>query len=249
MKKKFACSLMLALILPFGAFAPVGAGTSSVQAASAKQWLQISARTTYYGEVANGQPHGRGTIKWGEGKQYSGTFVNGKRSGTGKYVNTYTDDQTGREHTVVYNGTWSGDAMHGRGTRTEKVTEPGGMIFSDGIQIGVFQKNALSKGYEVIHAMADPDYSFSYRAADYRLDILGSNMSLVQDWKTGTLFDVQYRKGSVRKSYSLFQGQTSAEEKARLSSLKYLQSVTGEVTPILWQFKALSERVTLKKPQ
>lgn len=217
-----------------------------MQAAAAKQWLQISSRTTYYGEVANGKPHGRGTIKWGEGKQYSGTFVTGKRSGKGKYINTYIDDRTGREHTVVYNGTWSGDAMSGNGTRTEKATESSGMTFSNGIEIGVFKANALNRGYEVVHAMADPDYRFSYRGADYRLDILGSNMSLVQDWKTGTLFDVKYRNGGVRKSYSLFQGQTAAEEKARLASLKYLQSVTSEVTPILWQFKALSDRLTLK---
>lgn len=246
MKKKFVLSLILAFAVPFGVFAPAGGGTSSVEAASAKQWLQISSRTTYYGEVANGKPHGRGTIKWGEDKQYSGTFVNGKRSGSGKYINTYTDAATGREHTVVYNGTWSGDAMNGSGTRTEKVAEPDGMIFSSGIQVGAFKANALSRGYEVIHAMADPDYSFSYRGADYRLDVLGSNMSLVQDWQTGTLFDVQYRKGSVRKSYSLFQGQTAAEEKARLASLRYLQSKTNEVTPILWQFKALSNRLTLK---
>lgn len=245
MKKKFVLSFVLALVVPFGVFVPAG-GTLSVEAAAAKQWLQISSRTTYYGEVVNGKPHGRGTIKWGEGKQYSGTFVNGKRSGTGKYLNTYTDADTGLEHRVVYNGTWSGDAMSGSGTRTEIVAYGNEMVFSSGIQVGVFKANALSRGYEVIHAMADPDYSFSYRAADYRLDILGSNMSLVQDWKTGTLFDIQYRKGSVRKSYSLFQGQTAAEEKARLASLRYLQGVTSEVTPILWQFKALSDRLTLK---
>lgn len=243
MKKKFVLSLALALAVPLGLFAPAGIGMPSAEAAAAKHWLQISSRTTYYGEVVNGRPHGRGTIKWGESKQYSGTFVNGKRSGTGKYINTYIDAATGLEHRVVYNGTWSGDAMNGRGTRTEVAVYGNGQVFSNGIQVGVFESNALSRGYGVVHAMTDPDHSFSYRAADYRLDILGSDRSLLSDWQTGTLFDVQYRKGSVRKSYSLFQGDTAAEEKKRLSSLKYLRSVTSEVTPILWQFKALSNRL------
>ncbi|NGZ77070.1 MORN repeat-containing protein [Saccharibacillus alkalitolerans] len=244
MKKKLA--LLLALALPLGAAVPAGEGSPSAEAASAKQWLQLSSRATYYGEVANGQPNGQGTIRWGDDKYYSGSFAYGKRSGRGKYVNAYVDGGTQRQHRVVYQGSWSGDAMNGSGTRTEQVKEADGSPFSDGIEVGVFRANELNRGYKVVHAMADPDYSFSYRAKNYRLDILGSNVSLVSDWKTGTLFDVRYRKGSISRSYSLFQGSTDAEEKARLASLKYLRGVTDEVTPILWRFRALSERLTLK---
>ncbi|MCQ4088291.1 hypothetical protein [Saccharibacillus sp. JS10] len=243
MRKKLL-TIIACFSLTFSAFTSVG--VTSAQAATPKQWLQISPRTTYYGEVANGKPHGKGTIKWGSDKIYSGTFVNGKRSGSGKYTNIYIDPQTGRQHTVVYTGNWSGDTMSGSGTKIEKVTEIDGQPFSHGIQVGAFASNQLSRGYDVVHAKTDPDYSFSYRGASYRLDILGNNMSLVEDWKTGTLFDVKYRKNKISKSYSLFQGNTAAEEKARLTSLKYLQSKTSEVTPILWQFKKISNRLTLK---
>jgi len=235
---------LLLLDVPSGTGAKNAAGTA--EAASAKKWLQISDGTTYYGEVAGGQPHGRGTIHWGESKQYAGSFVKGKRSGSGKYVNTYTDGETALVHQVVYIGAWSKDKMNGSGTWKERVHAPGGPVVSDTLRIGFFQNNQLSRGYEVVHAMADPDYSFSYLGADDRLDILGSNESLLADWKSGTLFDVQYTKGSQRTSYSIFQGQTAAEEKKRLAALKKLRGMTDEVAPVLQQFEAISKRLTLK---
>ncbi|GGO09514.1 hypothetical protein [Saccharibacillus kuerlensis] len=246
MKNKFILPLVLALAVPLGVFGTTGVGSSAAEAASAKEWVQLSPRATYYGEVSKGKPNGRGTIKWGNNKQYSGTFVNGKRSGKGKYVNTYLNDKTGLLHKVVYNGRWSGDMMNGNGTRTEKVVALDGTVVSNGIQTGTFKANVLSRGYDVVHALADPDYSFSYRAPNYRLNILGSNISLLEDWKTGTLFEVEYRKGSISKNYSIFQGRTAEEEKKRLASLRYLRSVTSEITPILWQFRAISKQLDLK---
>ncbi len=249
MSKKFALPLVLVLAAPLLLIdAPPGIGQNAgiAEAASAKQWLQISARTTYYGEVAGGKPHGRGTIRWGENKQYSGSFVNGKRSGEGKYTHVYTDAETSLEHRVVYTGTWSGDRMNGSGTWRETVGAARGPLISDTIRIGVFRSNQLNRGYEVVHAMADPDHSFSYRGADYRLDILGSDMSLLADWKNGTLFDVQYIEGSQHTSYSIFQGGTAAEEKRRLAALKKLRGMTGKVEPVLRQFEAISKRLKSK---
>lgn len=249
MSKKFALPLVLALAAPLLLLGgPPGIGTDAgiAQAASAKQWLQISARTTYYGEVAGGKPHGRGTIRWGESKQYAGSFVNGKRSGEGKYMNNYTDAETGLEHRIVYTGMWSGDRMNGSGTWKETISAPDGPVVSDTIRIGVFKSNQLNRGYEVVHAMTDPDHSFSYRGDDYRLDILGSDMSLLADWQSGTLFDVQYYEGAKQTSYSIFQGATAAEEKQRLAALKKLRGMTDKVEPVLQQFEAISKRLSLK---
>ncbi|MFB5267818.1 hypothetical protein ACE41H_13640 [Paenibacillus enshidis] len=43
----------------------------------------------YYGEVKDGKPHGKGTMKWSNDKSYSGNWVAGQRSGSGKCVNLY----------------------------------------------------------------------------------------------------------------------------------------------------------------
>lgn len=246
MKKKTLLTLLLAAAIPLAGIDHIPGGVSSAQAASAKQWVQLPSGASYYGQVKNGQPNGRGTIKWSADKQYSGAFKAGKRSGTGKYVNTYTDPETGLLRQVVYTGIWSGDRMNGRGVWTEKIFEPGGRIFSNGIRTGIFAQNKLNRGYQVIHAQADPDYSFSYRSPGFRLDVLGSNISPLTDWKNGTLFDIQYRKGPVSKQYSLFQGRTAAQEKERLASLQYLRGVTNEVAPYLRQFQALSKQLSLK---
>ncbi|WP_431091394.1 hypothetical protein [Paenibacillus sp. 8b26] len=225
-----------------------GALFASVPAASAsaiKETVQLSGQTTYYGELENGQPNGRGTIKWSENKQYSGDFVNGKRSGTGKYINQYTDAD-GQIHKVVYNGTWSNDNMSGKGTQTEKVTQMDGTIRSNEIQVGAFQKNGLQNGYKVIHAVADPDYSFTYKNGNEVLNILHSNQNLFQRWQNGELFSVSYQNGSIQKEYSMFPEDTAAKERQRQAAIKYLKGITAKITPHLQQFEKLSKQVPLK---
>ncbi|MDQ0496448.1 hypothetical protein [Paenibacillus brasilensis] len=217
----------------------------AVSASAAKESLQLSGQTTYYGEVENGQPNGRGTIKWSENKQYSGDFVKGKRTGTGKYMNQYTDAD-GQNHKVVYNGTWSNDTMSGKGTQTEQVTQSDGTIRSNGIQVGTFQNNRLQSGYQVIHALADPDYSFTYQNGMEVLNILNSNQNLVQQWQSGDLFSVIYKNGSVQKEYSMFPEETATKERQRKAAIKYLKGITAKVTPHLQQFEKLSKQIPLK---
>ncbi len=217
----------------------------AVSASAAKESLQLSGQTTYYGEVENGQPNGRGTIKWSENKQYSGDFVKGKRTGTGKYMNQYTDAD-GQNHKVVYNGTWSNDTMSGKGTQTEQVTQSDGTIRSNGIQVGNFQNNRLQSGYQVIHALADPDYSFTYQNGMEVLNILHSNQNLVQQWQSGELFSVIYKNGSVQKEYSMFPEETATKERQRKAAIKYLKGITTKVTPYLQQFEKLSKQIPLK---
>ncbi|MDO3410377.1 hypothetical protein QWJ34_11440 [Saccharibacillus sp. CPCC 101409] len=245
MKKRFAFPLVLALGAAFSL--PSAPGTPHrAEAASAKEWLTLSSGASYYGEVANGVPDGRGTIKWGSGKQYSGDFVNGKRSGSGKYINRYADsDAYGRSHKVVYSGEWSADKMNGKGEWTQHVTEKDGAQVSNELRTGTFTNNVLTTGYDVIHAQADPDYSFAYLDKGFRLNILSGSQNLLANWKSGALFDVQYRKGAVTKRYSSFAGDTPAQERDRKAAFKYLQTVTSEVAPHLRQFEALSKKVPL----
>ncbi|SMF75744.1 MORN repeat-containing protein [Paenibacillus uliginis N3/975] len=243
MKKIAALSLSLALSASLTATSLVLASPSA-EAASSKEWIHISERTTYYGDVENGQPDGRGTINWGDGKQYSGDFKNGKRSGNGKYINQYIKE--GEQHKVVYSGSWSGDKMEGTGTLTHKVTLADGTVRWNQIQTGTFKNNQLQSGYDVIHALADPDYSFSYKNGTESLTILGSNVNILESWKTGRMFSAQYKNGSVNKEYSFFPGDTKAEQRKHEAVLKYFQSIQSKVTPHLQQFQKMSKQVPLK---
>ncbi|GAA0850423.1 hypothetical protein GCM10008915_63420 [Bifidobacterium pullorum subsp. gallinarum] len=242
MQKIKALSITLACSLSLFASSLVPA-SADANAASAKEWIQISARTSYYGETANGQPHGRGTIKWGEDKQYSGDFVNGKRTGTGKYMNQYQADD--EEHKVVYNGSWTDDKMDGEGLQTHKVTLPDGTVRWNQLQKGTFKAGVFQSGYDVIHAVADPDYSFTYKNGKELLTIMGSNQNMKKAWAAASMFNVQYKNGSVNKSYSIFPASTAAEQRQNDAAKKYLKSIQNKINPHLLQFEALSKQVPL----
>lgn len=216
----------------------------SVDAASAKEWIQISERTSYYGETANGQPNGRGTIKWGNGKQYSGDFINGKRTGNGKYINEYQVD--GEAHKVVYTGRWNNDKMDGEGTLTHKVTLPDGSVRWNQIQKGTFQAGVFHSGYDVIHAVADPDYSFTYKKGKELLVVMGTNQNMKKNWANGTMFSAQYKNGSVNHNYSIFPANSAAEQRQNDAALRYFKNIQAKVAPHLQQFEALSKQVPLK---
>lgn len=216
----------------------------SVDAASAKEWIQISERTSYYGEAANGQPNGRGTIKWGNGKQYSGGFMNGKRTGNGKYINEYQVD--GETHKVVYTGRWNNDKMDGEGTLTHKVTLPDGSVRWNQIQKGTFQAGVFQSGYDVIHAVADPDYSFTYKKGKESLEIMGFNQNMKQAWAAGTMFSVHYKNGNINKKSSIFPANSAAEQRQNDAAIRYFKSIQSKVNPHLEQFEALSKQVPLK---
>ncbi len=216
----------------------------SVDATSAKEWIQISERTSYYGEAANGQPNGRGTIKWGNGKQYSGEFINGKRTGNGKYINEYQVD--GETHKVVYTGRWSNDKMDGEGILTHKVTLPDGSVRWNQIQKGTFQAGVFQSGYDVTHAIADPDYNFIYKKGQESLEIMGFNQNIKKAWAAGTMFSVHYRNGSINKKSSVFPANSAAEQRQNDAAIQYFKSIQNKVAPHLEQFEALSKQVPLK---
>ncbi|KOP66958.1 hypothetical protein AMS62_18200 [Bacillus sp. FJAT-18019] len=241
MKKIMALTVSLTLSVSLISASLV---TVSVNAAPVKEWIQISEKTSYYGETANGQPHGRGTIKWGNGKQYSGDFTNGKRTGNGKYINEYQVD--GETHKVVYTGLWSNDKMDGEGILTHKVTLPDGSVRWNQIQKGTFQAGIFQNGYDVIHAIADPDYSFTYKNGKESLVIMGSNQNMKKAWATGTMFSVHYKNGTINKKYSIFPANSAAEQRLNDAAIQYFKSIQTKVAPHLQQFEALSKQVPLK---
>ncbi|MBE9913980.1 hypothetical protein G8C92_08025 [Paenibacillus donghaensis] len=242
MKKWTALSLSVTLCASLAAVSIVPA-SSTAHAAAAKESVKISENAQYFGEVKNGVPNGRGTIHWGDSKQFSGNFVNGKREGNGKYINEYVEE--GQIHKVVYNGAWKQDKMEGKGTLTHKTIQDGEVVGNE-IQIGTFKNGVLQNGYDVIHALADPDYSFTYKNGSETLEMLGSNQGIKTSLKTGQIFSIKYRNGSINKYYTLFPADTRAEQRKLDADLKYLQSIQKKLIPIFDEFEKLSKQLPLK---
>lgn len=243
MKKRILITLLAAIsvtsLLP-AAVRTVPGASAATAAASIK-----FANGVYLGEVKNGLPHGKGKLTWSNNKWYMGDFVQGKRSGAGKYYNEYISED-GRTHRTVYNGAWKNDQMSGTGTLTDKVTEPTGEVVSNAITTGEFGSNVWKSGYQVMHAVADPDYSFMYKGNGTTISIWGTNGSLLQQWKEGNLFRVQYQKGQVYKEYWIFPTETAAEEKAKQASIRYLKNIASQAAPHLAKFEQLAKQVPLK---
>ncbi|MEC0124621.1 hypothetical protein [Paenibacillus pabuli] len=80
--RRFYPGLALTII----ALITLSLSSTPTEAASKKVRLELSDGATYYGEVLDGKPHGKGTARWGEFEVYSGDWVNGKRQGVGKYT-------------------------------------------------------------------------------------------------------------------------------------------------------------------
>mmetsp|Transcript_19954 Transcript_19954/g.44294 ORF Transcript_19954/g.44294 Transcript_19954/m.44294 type:complete len:300 (-) Transcript_19954:610-1509(-) len=71
--------------------------------------------SVYKGEVdASGQKHGEGTLTTTSGAVYSGSFRDDKKEGFGKCTSPSKTSKGSLGS--VYEGHWSGDAQHGRGT-------------------------------------------------------------------------------------------------------------------------------------
>ncbi|XP_005165797.2 alsin isoform X3 [Danio rerio] len=66
----------------------------------------------YDGRWVSGKPHGRGVVKWPDGRMYTGTFKNGFEDGFGDYV-VSNKTLNSCDH---YQGQWKDGKMHGFGT-------------------------------------------------------------------------------------------------------------------------------------
>ena len=62
------------------------------------------------GKYLNGLPHGKGIYKWAVGALYTGEFVNGLKSGDGKWVKDSKSSTSNH-----YEGQYFKDKKHGKG--------------------------------------------------------------------------------------------------------------------------------------
>lgn len=115
------------------------------EASSQKVSLTLPNGATYYGEVKNDKPHGKGTMRWGPSKVYSGDWYNGQRSGTGKYIS----DKLPEDMKIVYEGEWRNDRPNGTGVRSESKPDFEFYVISKGI----FKDHDLLSGYTVMQSM------------------------------------------------------------------------------------------------
>ena len=124
-----------------------------VDAATATKKVSIKyAGGSYYGEVKNGKPHGKGTMQWGTSKSYSGDWVDGKRSGNGNYVNKELYADNGFEPPritttkTIYNGQWKNDKKDGEGYLLVGDDGPNSSVLNL-VNKGTFKNDVFIKGY------------------------------------------------------------------------------------------------------
>ncbi|WP_054027757.1 hypothetical protein [Bacillus sp. FJAT-28004] len=231
--------LMLSLVLVFVVITAASGGTT-VEAAAKKEFLEISKNVVYYGQLKNGKPHGKGTMSWYQSKTYSGDWVDGKRSGLGKFVSSSSDGIK-----ITYDGAWKNDQKAGNGSLNTKITNSLGVVQSHKIQFGQFANDRFTAGYSVLHVKDDPAYSFNYKDAKMNLQLLGTNVKMKETWKNGKFHTIQYMKGKVIKHYSVTFDENPSLVKQNKATLKYLQGLQTQINPYLIKFESLSKRVPL----
>lgn len=174
---------------------------NETQAASKKVSLKISNGGTYYGEVKDGKPHGKGTARWGENKTYSGDWVNGKRAGEGKYIFKDTSDPVA-VITNTYTGTWKNDNQNGKGLFTSELdSSDGNTIPVLAINSGEFKNNKFIEGYSLLSA-TKWDTTVGYTDAKKTIWIQVEHAYGDWLWNMNSISEVVKDNGQV-SSYSL----------------------------------------------
>ncbi|XP_019746352.1 alsin isoform X2 [Hippocampus comes] len=87
---------------------------------------------TYEGRWLAGKPHGRGMIKWPDGRIYTGSFKNGQEDGFGEFV---APNKTLNKNDQ-YQGHWKNGKMHGVGTYRYANTEVYEGSYQEGLRHG-----------------------------------------------------------------------------------------------------------------
>jgi hypothetical protein len=152
------------------------------------------AKGTYTGELKDGEPNGKGTLKLKNGDVYIGAFVKGSFNGKGLY--TWEDGST-------YEGDFENDLFHGTGT----------MKFSDGgVYVGAFEDGALSgKG---VYSWSDGSkYEGDFADSDFhgkgiftfpdgrKQNVMFENGKLVSASASAKKTEVKTDKVSTRETY------------------------------------------------
>ncbi|MHA6530142.1 hypothetical protein [Paenibacillus sp. BAC0078] len=225
---------------------------SSVEAASKKVSLTISKGVAYYGEVLNGKPHGKGSMKWGENKTYSGDWVNGKRSGYGKFSNyQINDDEYGQDYSSseVYEGKWSNDLKDGEGkfkrTLFQKSDFEMPSIFI--VKKGTFKKGEFIKGFtSEEHDNQSSLLHYEEPKIDIYIELTGANTNFWHDWKNNFSNDlnnyqkfdyITYNYWTYGKGEDTTYKGVSVERYYDINSMVYLSGIFGSSD----SFKEVSE--------
>ncbi|KAM4537906.1 alsin isoform 1-T1 [Fundulus diaphanus] len=87
---------------------------------------------TYEGRWLAGKPHGRGILKWPDGRIYTGSFKNGLEDGFGEFVGP--NKALGKDD--IYQGYWKEGKMNGLGTYRYASGEVYDGSFQDGMRQG-----------------------------------------------------------------------------------------------------------------
>jgi len=119
---------------------------------------------TYEGEVNDdGDPHGQGTMTFGNGDRYEGQYKDGKRHGQGVF-----------EHAsgIRYEGSWKDGGHHGEGT----IYLSGGMRL-----IGQFDQSNFVKGewWSNEAAFRDIPITIEPTAGNYQISYYDGIMRLI----------------------------------------------------------------------
>ncbi len=97
--------------------------------------IDVLGREYYHGQMKNSVYHGQGTLIGMNGDQYTGSFVYGRKSGSGKIIYALNGN--------VYEGEWLDNEPHGRGKLTEAAT---GNVFEGGWKHGKKHGEFVLKG-------------------------------------------------------------------------------------------------------
>lgn len=142
----------------------------------------------YQGQVLNGRPHGKGTMKY-RFKTYEGGWVNGKKQGFGiltwndgsKYEGEFDNDKAngkGIKQWVsgeVYDGLWRDDRKHGKGVfiwvdRTKyegefvnNIFRSGTAVWTDGKTYSGTWRGSLMHGYGVLTWLDGEQYEGQFK--------------------------------------------------------------------------------------
>ncbi|XP_038138040.1 alsin isoform X2 [Cyprinodon tularosa] len=87
---------------------------------------------TYEGRWLAGKPHGRGILKWPDGRIYTGSFKNGLEDGFGEFI--WPNKALNKDD--FYQGYWKEGKMHGLGTYRYASGEVYDGSFQDGVRQG-----------------------------------------------------------------------------------------------------------------
>lgn len=174
---------------------------SGVSAEKAKKALKVG-NASYYGEVKSGKPHGKGTMNWGNGKTYSGDWVQGKRSGLGT-MKTKSVDVDG---TDVYTGGWANDKKNGSGISTV-FTTVGSEIVS-----GIYKDNQFLYGNSASSVMGYIQFTNTTKNGDQFFFILYSQEDAEELIKSGAKKgDLAHLTSMKRDTTGLYKGFSYAD--------------------------------------